>query len=633
LNITPEVVERARSDFKFFCRTFLKIKPKKEATAKGVVVKTPLVSFIWNEAQEIVWSIMREQIEDGLPIKLVICKARQFGISTFFMAWVFWNMWRRQHTTAGLAAGIKSTTIALVECMNTFYESFPPEMRPQLRNARSGARTNKEDIYWTDRKCSLSTAVAKSDAFRGQNLDIAICTEVSSYADPFGFFEGFLPTMNESRVQTLVLESSPKDGYFWSKYNDAKDGLGGFKAIFLPWWIVPSLYSTHVEKRKGGLFNAQGRKVTFSQEERAEQKSLSAMARKMGRPAITDSQMYWRQLKIEEYDGDEEVFNQEYPRDDVSCFMRSTQSAFKSVLPIIHETVEATEEECDDELALGTLHSDNYADASQEPLVTFKPEFKEGYIDQERRAGLLMFRRPVPGHVYVIGADVADELVNVDDLDDESAFSVACVYDCNTKEQVAEWRGKLDPFDFGDELAKLGYFYNSAMLNVEINNMGQSTVNRLTMNLNYPNSFRWPKFDEAGKLTKKEHWYTDTKTKRILIEDFKHAVREYNFVVRSPGLEHEMIAYVSKGGVYQRTDTTSDRIIAAALAWQCVAQTEFGYSHIVMGAVANTKAYAKVESSKAARTQVVRALTKQFNEDAEYDSFYIEDLFESSSIL
>jgi hypothetical protein len=663
-DITAEMVTRAKSDFRYFCKTFLKIKPKKEIQGPDAGLE-PLIPFVWNEAQELVWDVMLDMMKNNEPIYLVICKARQFGISTFFMAWTFWNLWRRKYTNAGLAASMRGTADGLIETFNIFYESMPEgvtfngmKLRPELRSKKAGARINKDESYWDDRKCSLTTAVAKKNAFRGQNLDIAICTEVAAYEDAPGFFEGFIPAMNINRVTTLVMESTPQDGWFRTKFNSAERREGGYREVFLPWWIMPSLYSREVKQVGSGknlkFIDVKSKKeIHFDADEKEEWRALNKLAKKMKRPSITAGQMYWRQLQIAQSDGDIEVFNQEFPRDAVSCFMRSTQSAFKNVMPTVTATVEAANEECPD-FEIGTLESSNYVTPGDEDIqVTFHPEKRDGYIDQERHPGLHVYKFPVPGYTYCIGADVADDLNQTGDLDDESAYSVGSVYCCDTREQVAEWRGKLEPYDFGDELAKLGYFYNTAMLNVEINNMGGETVNRLTMNLFYPNIFRWPKFDEAGVLSKKEHWYTDVKTKRILISAFKVAIREHMYIVRSPGLEQEMMSYVAKNGIYQCTDQPSDRIIAAALSWQCIYTNQLGYDfeRIVLGAMPATRALDGYKKTVNKTVNVDRKYVPRENAVNEYlrsgiedkygrshnsntgESNWIDDLFEGSSLI
>lgn len=435
-NPTDADIKRARSDFPFFCGSFLMIKPKKEILVDGKSMG-PLMSFNFNPPQQAIWNIMQEAIREGNGIKLIVLKARQFGASTFFCAWLFWLMWRRNMVKTGIASHKKGTSEELVETLNTYFQNMPQVMRPTLRNTAKAARVNRNELYFADRNSTLSTAVANEDAFRGQSLDAALCTEVSSYKDADLFFEGFLPAMSESSFTSLILESTPKDGWFRSKYMLASEGYGGYRAIFLPWYLHPNLYSVEiVSKRLGnnktiGMFTTQGKRIHFDDAEKEEWRILNALAKRDGLPQITAGQMAWRQNKIESYDGDEEKFNQEYPRDAVSCFQRSTHSAFRATLPIAQQTVDLMQDECPD-FCIGNLYSDNYYSPSNDITVTFKKEIKTGYTDYEQRYGCQFFEMPVEDHTYTIGADVANEYLS--DAED-CAFSVISVYCCNCKQQ------------------------------------------------------------------------------------------------------------------------------------------------------------------------------------------------------
>jgi hypothetical protein len=643
--------DRALRDFRFFCRRFLKIKPKRDDDDKLINPELkklgPLIPFVWNEAQEIVWGVMCEMMRAGIPIKLVICKARQFGISTLFCAWIFWQMWRQLHTRAMIACFQKKTTLnELNETMNTFYESFPDDMRPTLRDRRRGGRLPKDDVYFLDRKADLKFVIATKDSARGMARDLALCTEVSSYPDPEEFFGGFIPVLSENTWSTLVVESSPKDGFFWEVYKGARDRReDGRRAVFLPWWIVPKLYSLPLRRTNAGFWRdaRTGTKVTFDREEKKERDELTRLAERQNRPPISAEQMYWRQKRIEAYGGDVEYFNQEYPRDDISCFMRSTRSAFKICLPMAYESskAEAIEAECP-EFAMGELHSETYEDPSLAQTVTFVEEPRPGWIDQEFRAGLCIYHDRNDKYTYTIGADVADESEAGGDDDDESAFSVVCVYCCNTREQVAEWRGKLDPHDFGDVIVKIGYYYNTALVNVEYNNMGVTTIDRLTRYLAYPNRFRWPKLDEAGKLTKKEMWVTDERTKLLMIGQFRWAVKAGFFKIRSPGLYDEMAAYRIKNGRYKvGAGAFADRIVAASLAWQGVEQSDVKpYMTMVMGSVV-AEAEKQSAAGQARRVthmtgkkpivSVPRELPVEFGELAK-DVQRVEDIWEMAAL-
>lgn len=579
-----ELRERARRDFPFFAERFLKIKPKVDLQRAGEH-SGPLIPFTLNEAQREVWATIALRWSQGRTPKPVVLKARQVGISTLVCGIVFWLMWRQMYTKAAIVAYRKDTTLKeLNETFNTFYESLPENYRPRLRQNRRSGRIAKNEVYFDDRKADCMFVVQTPGAMRGVARDVVLCTEVSFYKEPDEFFGGFLPAMSSSPTSLIVRESSPADGYFRDIYESAKRENTDADAKFIPWWFMRQLYAKPLIHKGRYLYDARTeRRIRFSAADRKEQEALSRMAARLDRPPITDEQMYWRQCEIDEtYEGDEEFFNQEYPRDDVSAFERATRSVFKVALPLVRKTSEEMYDLYPD-AAMYTVRSSTYGDPAAEQIIELIDEPRPGWIDQERRPGLMVIREPEPGQTYTIGADVADDADDSED-DNKHAFSVACVYCCNTREQVAEWRGHIDPHDWGDELVKLGYLYNTALLCVERNNMGVASEGRIR-SLNYPMRFRWPDMNVgAHKLTNKEMWETNSRTKMLMIGALRQWMRDGLFIVRSPGLADELAHYVIKGNRFVSDDRESDRIIAAALAVQAVEQTEFRYKSIVLGA-------------------------------------------------
>lgn len=558
-------LNRALNNFRFFCKRFLRIKWKEEAS--GIHRYTePLIPFVWNEVQERLAAAIADCLRRGENIWFVIIKARQLGVSTFFCAWIFWHMWRRSHVYCLIAAHKKSTLGVMLETINTYYESLPEGMRPSLRDKIIGARIPKHEVYLGDRHSMAMITPAKGDSGRGPSFDHAFCTEVASYPDPDEFFNSFEPSLGQGRFSSEVLESSPEESWLWNKYKAAKAGEGGWKAFFFEWFTLPTLYS--LPQRDGPW--------RFPRDIRLRQRRLSQIATRKGYPPVSDAQMAWWVREWMKKGGDdaaEEWMRQEYPDDDVTCFERSSHSMFRAVLPIVRESVEAVDEDCP-QAALGRLVTDKAAlmDPSAAHDVTFCEDPK---VDLERRPGAVMFKPVDPDHIYTLGADVADEEEYDDDGDeDESAFSTIEIYDCMTREEVFLWRGRLDPEDFAEQIAAAGYYYNTAMINVEMNQMGISTCFQLKKRLSYPYCFKWPDFDRPEKYTKKEFWVTNKATKKLMISSLRHAIRERLYIVRSEWLRDELQGYrILHGKLSAGTESYADCLIAAALAWQAVEQT------------------------------------------------------------
>lgn len=107
---------------------------------------------------------------------------------------------------------------------------------------------------------------------------------------------------------------------------------------------------------------------------------------------------------------------------------------------------------------------------------------------------LWIWKTPIAGHKYVIGADVARG-----DAEDSSAFYVI---DTNENEIVAEYFGKIPPDRYGEFLVKIGEQYNNAFIVHEKNTVGVATSIKLR-DLNYPNLY-YPDIDEMAYLTEEE---------------------------------------------------------------------------------------------------------------------------------
>lgn len=591
--VSADEIRRYRSSFPSFCDELLWINPKiKELVRQreggdDSLPRGPLLRFHWNDAQREVWRVMCEQLSKGLPLRFAVLKARQVGISTFFCAYLFWLMWRQKHVRAAVCAYEKKTTLAeMRETMQTFYDMLPADARPALLQKHKGATLGQGDTNFADRHSRCKYVVQKKGAGRGIASDAVLCTEVSFYDEPDEFFGGFVPTMGQGSAALLVMESSPEDGYFKGKYEEYKGDGVYRRAVFIPWWFVRDLYSRELTRAGRKLFDKQtGREVNLGPALRRKQQQLSRAAAAIGRPAITDEQMWWWEHFCEtEYDGDTEWMAQEFPDDDVTAFQRASRSAFKVALPMVAASCAERDEVYPDPPGAGTLVSTTYLDATSEQIVEFAPEHKTGWIDQEKRPGVFILEPPNPDHTYVVGADVADG-EGEEDEEGERAFSTGCVYCCDTHEQVAWWRGHIDPTDWGDELVKLGYFYNTALLVVERNNMGRLTEHRIRGQLRYPRRFRWPDLNVGMTAFKgkQEMWETTATSKPMMISSLKLWLRDRLFIVRDPGLHFELSHYTVSHGKFEPRGAFADRIIAAALCVMGVEQTDYAYKNIVLG--------------------------------------------------
>ena len=110
---------------------------------------------------------------------------------------------------------------------------------------------------------------------------------------------------------------------------------------------------------------------------------------------------------------------------------------------------------------------------------------------------------------------------------------------------MAFYRGLLAPDKFGESLNKIGRYYNNALMAVEVNNHGLTTITILKQLL-YPSMyFRPSKFEVVGApWSDKLGWRTTKLTRNLLIDDLGQAIRDNDLIVHSKDLLDEMTVFV-----------------------------------------------------------------------------------------
>lgn len=181
-----------------------------------------------------------------------------------------------------------------------------------------------------------------------------------------------------------------------------------------------------------------------------------------------------------------------------------------------------------------------------------------------REDGLTVYFPPRPGRTYVAGVDVAEGVTGGD-------YSTFVVWDRESGEEVAFYRGYMAPDRFGAILNTWGRMYNNALLVVEINNHGLTTVTALK-NLVYPQLyFRPAKFDQMGtSYTDRLGWKTTKVTRPLMIDDFREALLDESITIHSERTLDEMLTFVfdDGGNMISQSSFHDDCIFAAAIGFQ-----------------------------------------------------------------
>ncbi len=432
--------------------------------------------------------------------------------------------------------------------VKTFHENCPQSMRPQTRqsnekalvfdNAEGKGLKSRYDVKTCDSKGSLG--------FTPQYVHLSEYPKFpnSAVETVSGLFEA-VPSEHPAIIGTEMIHEGTgfgAAGAFYDAWKGAEKQIREGKEpeyipIFVPWFF-------HKNYRK---------KINLSEKTEI-LKSLSTdekwlLRQKSSTDAyITVQQLAWRRDKIENtvaptgYTKDE-YFKQWYPATADEAFLFSG----KRVFPVPY--VRAAEREC-------------YTPGKRGELNMLSGDFFE-----KNGGRLKVWERPRLGRTYVIGADVAEGNVKAGD------YSCADVLSVPEGLQVAQWHGHIDPDLYGEVLSRLGIFYNTALMGVEINNHGHTVISTLK-HLRYKRLYMREAIDGTGRKMKKYGWQSTLKTKPRIIDRLSGLLRDNESGIQCIETIQECDTYaIQDDGSYGAMQSCfDDRVISLAIAAEMLYQ-------------------------------------------------------------
>lgn len=491
------VVKTIIADFEMYCAMNLKIKDKD--TGK-------IVPLEMNWAQR---EFVRRVIEDlvnGVPVRYIILKARQMGISTIVEGLCYWWTSTHKNIVSTIMAHEKKASVNLYDMFKRFHENVHPSFRPSLKyNTKNDLTFDVEDSVKKHASenglpvpglaSKIDTLVAKDGKGRSSTNHFFHGSEVAFWEDQADMVSSVLQTIPDAPNTFAFLESTANGvgNYFYNEWMEAEKGEGAFKPFFLAW-------HDHSEYEKD---EKQGKSPYDSYE-----KELLDLFEKKGLSAETKRRkIAWSRHKRRQFKTDPKKYFQEYPHTPMSAFLASGNYAFD--VRVI-----------EDMKSLARLV----------PFKTFEiiSEKKREYsLVKSEEQNLKVWIMPEKGRKYAIGADVAEGIVVSSATGKEGDYSVATVMDIETWEVVARWRGHCDPDEFGRILFGLGTIYNNALIGVEVNNHGLTTVQKLR-DMFYRNLYQRETNEENQfqERTSVMGWKTDVKTKPLIVSLLASCIRD-----------------------------------------------------------------------------------------------------------
>lgn len=468
-----------------------------------------------------------ERLQDeGKPIRIIVLKARQLGLSTVTEALMFLRAKILEGTHGLVVAHESDSSEHLFGMTHLYWETFP------WKALYTPKYLSRKEMAWVETQSTLRIATAKNiRAGRGKTLASLHASEVGFWDRPNELMLGLRQSVPNTPDSMIVLESTANGvgNYFYQTWKAAESGDSEYVPLFFPWWQHPEY--------TGSFCNLTTPLGDYLNEEE----------KLLGRIGVDNDHLVWRRYAIRDLcGGDLNQFHQEYPSTPDEAFIVSGTNVFPmDALRAAYQPLEG---------ARGYLVRNG-------DRVEFKAD----------RAGpLTVFRKPSPNTDwgrYYIGGDPTRS--NYGD------FACAQVINRRTYEQVAVYRRKIDPMSFAEEIAKLGMWYNQAGVGTENEGPGYATIGRL-IEIDYPMLYQRRSADKhQGKIAEMYGWSTTVKTKEWAIGFLIKLLADSSLVLHDQHTFQEMRDYVTlnNGGYGPADDKTGhdDTVMAMAIACICAA--------------------------------------------------------------
>jgi hypothetical protein len=178
--------------------------------------------------------------------------------------------------------------------------------------------------------------------------------------------------------------------------------------------------------------------------------------------------------------------------------------------------------------------------------------------------GLTIYQNIYADAIYIFGVDTSEGIEGGD-------YSTVSVFNRVTGEEAAFYKGLIEPDKLAVLLNYWGLKFNKALMVVEVNNHGLTTLTVLKQ-LMYPTLyFRRSQFETIGtSYSDRLGWKTTKLTRPLMIDDLSQAIRDELLLIHSKETLDEMSTFVydKNNNMVPAGTAHDDCIFSAAIALQ-----------------------------------------------------------------
>jgi hypothetical protein len=340
---------------------------------------------------------------------------------------------------------------------------------------------------------------------RGLTSSMLHLTEAAFY--PYeGVFTSLLNTLSMDPNNICLVETTangqegPGEAYY-QYWEAAMAGDNEFLPIFLPWWedpayILPAELAQDAPRDEYEKFLMTGIKHW-----------KTGKTVRLGKDRIA----WFRETLSTKCEGILEKWRAEMPSTPQEAFVATGNPAF---------TIEEMQ----------FAENAVIRNAPWQGRCVLTADQKHGEIQKGTDGPLVLYETPQKGHHYFAGVDSARGKESTMAPGD---YAAVVVWNAETGDLAGRYMSRVSPEELAPVAAALGYYFNSAMLNVELNNIGYVTMKALRDTYYYPNQYLWKGRDDRADRSKQGQAYgfeTSDRYRKMMFALFRTALHEKRVV-------------------------------------------------------------------------------------------------------
>jgi hypothetical protein len=451
----------------------------------------------------------------------IVLKARQVGISTLFLLWHLDATMFTPNTTTCILAHRKDSLKKLFRIIKIAYESCPAAI--QLADGRvwhkpKAKYDNANELYFEGLDSTIYVALeARSDTVH--RLHVSEAAHIKNAEDVLTATLGAVP---DDGVVTMESTANGMGGLFYELWSEAEEGNSQYLPCFVGYQDDPD-YCDEVEDPKA-LEPLSEREQTLVRDYHHTLGNIAWLRRRLSNAAARKK------------------FAQEFPANAEEAFLTTGRSPFD------REKIKE--------------------------WITRTP------IQTKMEGRLLYWVMPIEGRRYMAACDTAsgrgvESLDQEDQKDGGTDYDVIQIWDCETLQLCAMFRGKWPYSKLHEPLFDLAREYNKAYVAVEATDHGLTVINNFVRDFidtgKYPRTLMHTTQyidDKSKKPAMKWGFYTNLKTRPVILDLLAEHILEETIRCYSKKVQSEALRFIidDNGDMHAMDQYHDDTILTAAIA-------------------------------------------------------------------